>query len=216
VVLGDGGRGGGGSINNKEETMRAKSMQMGLTGPAAEVDRLPDEALFGEWEAAMGKRLPRAGRAAKWLVRLGLKYHREIAERKRALKIIPVKMWKRYEMAKRLDEDGIRRESEFLTPKYDKARARGGKVKKTKRDDDARDQRPTASAVLIPLLGARAVETNESIIEKVKRATGSTLFNQKQLDWYKWKYRQGKLKGQDGKLHAISQAPGKSGKLGKK
>ena len=75
-----------------------------------------------------------------------------------------------------------------------------------------KEARVTASSVLIRLLGAAHVKGDEDLIEEVKGETGSGKFDKSQLAWYKWKYRQGALKGMDGKPHDISKGEAKKEK----
>ena len=113
-------------------------------------------------------------------------------------------MIRRYQMAKVLDAAGLKKDSDFLTPMYDMNEKENTMAKKTE-GKEKKEARVTASSILIKMLGMAKVQDDESIIKQVKSETGSSLFDAKQLAWYKWKYRQGKFKGMDGKQHVINQ-----------
>jgi hypothetical protein len=107
----------------------------------------------------------------------------------------------------------LAKESDFLTKKYTD---RGGSMSR-KSDKATKSKRVTAGDVLIGILSRANVPADEVIIAEVKEATGSSKFDEKQLAWYKWKFRLGKLKGMDGKQHVINQGDAKKpAKAGKK
>lgn len=167
-----------------------------------QVDKMSHEELWKEWSTMAGKKVPNA--APRWILALGLQYHLIMQDKwKKGLRVSDT-MIRRFKMAKELDIAAIKKESDFLTPKYKEAQKeidvkKKGKVKESKKSG------LTASEILIKILGKDIVPSDASIIEEVKGETGSVKFDGKQLAWYKWKYRQGKLKGQDGKLHIIAQ-----------
>lgn len=179
-----------------------------------QVEAMSDEELFREWGKIKGH--AEGGEKLKWLVRLAVKYHKLIEEAEDAgKKLFPV-VYKRYELAKKLDSWAIRLEGEFLTPKYDDKKGDSTMAKTNGSKGSTKEARVTAGSVLIKLLGAAKVQSDEAIIKLVKDETGSSKFDGKQLAWYKWKYRQGKLKGMDGKQHVINQgSPKKAEKVEK-
>lgn len=171
----------------------------------SEVDGLSDEELFREWRRIAKRRdCPQPHR---WLMALALQYDKIIADKEERGTKVPDKVRRRYRMAVQLDMKGLAKESDFLTPIYEDYETKGDDMKKTKKA--VKEARVTASSVLIKLLGAEKVGSDEFLITQVKERTGSTLFDEKQLAWYKWKYRQGKLSGMDGKQHAIAQGSAK-------
>lgn len=171
-----------------------------------EAKRMSDEELYREWAAASGKK--RDPGKPRWVYVLGLQYHRMILDRRARGLANSDKMLKRYRLAMLLNTKALRQESDFLGPAYDERNieSKGEDMKKGRK---AREKKITASSVLIELLGAGSVKKDETLIAEVKHRTGSSKFDEKQLAWYKWKYRQGKLKGMDGKLHEIAQGSNK-------
>lgn len=163
-----------------------------------EVSSMSDEELDREWRAVGG-----APAALRWVKVLGMQYHRIIQHKRSNGVLSGDRVLRRYKLAILGNADGLRRESDFLTPKYEERAQKGDTMKKTKKD--AKEARTTVSSILIKMLGAASVKSDETIIKDVKDQTGSTKFDSKQLAWYKWKYRQGKLKGMDGKAHVIEQ-----------
>lgn len=164
-----------------------------------EVDAMSDEELLREWKAARGSKP--GGPDEFWMVRLGVKYHKIIEAMQREHRIPSQTLHRRYGMARELDADGLRKESDFLGTMYD-SNGQGDNMKKGK---EKKEKRVTASSVLIRLLGAAHVKDDETIIEEVRGETGSKKFDKTQLAWYKYKYRLGALNGMDGKRHVIEQ-----------
>lgn len=178
------------------------------------VEAMSDEELAREWRAMSGRWAPE--KTSRWLMRLGVKYHKIIGEMRMEGKKPSEVMARRYQMAKALDTAGLKKDSDFLTPMYDMNEKENTMGKKTG-SKEKKEARVTASSILIKMLGMAKVQDDESIIKEVRSETGSSLFDAKQLAWYKWKYRQGKLKGMDGKQHVINQgSPKKEAKPAKK
>ena len=74
---------------------------------------------------------------------------------------------------------------------------------------ETKEPRVTAASILVEQFGLKAVKSNDELIKMVKKETGSTKFDERQLAWYKSQYRGGKMKGQNGKAgHPIAQAGG--------
>lgn len=143
--------------------------------------------------------------APVWILTMAIEYH---ALRKGQIRVDGVaspKVQRRYEMAKALDVRGLRRESDFLVGAQETGGMQMSKQKEERFGKERRGARITAGSVLINILGLEAVPADEKIIEQVRKDTGSDKFDERQLAWYKWKFRQGRLKGQDGKSHVISQ-----------
>ena len=147
------------------------------------------------------------GDAPMWIAKLACLYGASILAKGRVGDVTTAKEWKMYRMCRELDVVAVRLETDI--DKYmecNLTNLKGGSaMSKTTGSKTAKAKRVTAASVLIPILSRAAVPTNDEIIETVRAATGSDLFDAKQLAWYMWKFRRGNLKGMDGKLHAISQ-----------
>ncbi len=65
-------------------------------------------------------------------------------------------------------------------------------------------------------MGLSNVPEDGEIIKQVKAETGSDKFDARQLAWYKWQFRQGKLRGQDGTAQVINQGSNKKEPKAKK
>ena len=147
----------------------------------------------------------------RWMRELGVEYALQMQGYQRAKGEVPDLIARRFKMAIDFDAAALRKESEFYDSRYHKggsdimATKEKGSKKERRSGDDRRGKRVTAASVLIPLLSAAKVKTDDEIIEIVKEETGSTKFDKAQLAWYKWKFREGKLKGMDGKKHVINQ-----------
>lgn len=140
-----------------------------------------------------------------WLVKMGLQYHYLVKGQVRVGGNASPKVMHRYKLCKNFDKAGLRKESDFLVGAYETGgNDMKGKVKE-QRKSERRSGKLTAGRVLIGILGLEKVPADAKIIEQVREATGSDKFDERQLSWYKWKYRQGRLKGQDGKAHVINQ-----------
>lgn len=180
-----------------------------------ELDQLTEPGIRAMWSDTFRKRP--SPHAQVWLLRMGIEYH---ALRKGYIRVqgdCSPKIERRYQLAKSLNMAGLRKESDFLSDQYETGGDDMKKVKADKRTGkDRREQRVTASSVLIRILGLAKVPQDEAIIAQVKDETGSTKFDAAQLAWYKWKYRQGALKGQDGKLQTIEQGEAKKPAKSKK
>lgn len=142
---------------------------------------------------------------------MALEYYAQTQGALRVGTPMPLRLQERYEAAARFDTAALKRSSEFLVQDY---RAKGEEMKKKRaagepiidrRAKERRKARVTVASVLIPALGQAKVQEDREIIKLVREATGSGKFDAKQLAWYKWKFRQGKLKGQDGTKQAINQ-----------
>jgi len=72
------------------------------------------------------------------------------------------------------------------------------------------EKRETISATIIKILGGKKVPSNEEIVEQVQKAFPDSKFDAKHLSWYKNRYVQGLLPGQDGKAKTIAQAKSES------
>jgi hypothetical protein len=176
------------------------------------VEGAADHYVRGLWKDLIN---PRASieKAPLWLLRLGIEYAALIEGYSRTGSAVSPVVLRRFKYCTELDAAALKRESEFLVGTYDsdttEAKTGGitmaAKVKDKRSGKERRSDRVTAGSVLIRILSLAKVPGDESIIETVRKETGSKLFDEKQLAWYKWKYRQGKLKGQDGKKHVIAQ-----------
>ncbi len=171
------------------------------------VEEMSDEEVKSTWYTCIRTKVLKG--TPMWVLRLGLEYHFVIEARRKAGLAVNAKMWRRLELAKKQDVAGIKAESEFLTPKYKYVKKEIDMKGKKSKEGKQKASGPTASSLLVGILGQDKVPGDESIIKTVREKTGSTLFDSKQLSWYKWKYRQGKLKGMDGKPHVVAQGDGK-------
>lgn len=177
----------------------------------AEVECMSEEEIYREWTKMTKKKVPKG--APLWLMKLGLTYEKAIAAMEEKGTKVSFTMYRRHKMAKELDATGIKAEaSGFLTPMYDLESNTKGDVMKKNGSKQKKEAKVTASSILIKLLGAAHVKGDEDIIQEVREETGSGKFDASQLAWYKWKYRQGALKGMDGKPHTISQGETKKEK----
>lgn len=166
-------------------------------------EKMPEHELRAEWmDRIKGKGV---GDAPIWLVKMGLQYHYLVKGQVRVAGNASPKVMHRYKLCKNFDKAGLKKESDFLVGAYET----GGNDMKGKvteqRKGERRSGKLTAGRVLIGILGQDKVPADADIIKQVREATGSDKFDERQLSWYKWKYRQGRLKGQDGKAHVIAQ-----------
>lgn len=173
---------------------------------------MDDFALRAEWADRIGRG---AGVYPRWLLVQGLSYHWLVKGQVRVQGDASPKVMHRYRLTIAGDMKALKRESDFLVGEFEEGTG-GSEMKiKEKRKGERRAGKITAGSVLVKLLGAEKVASDEQLIKEVREATGSKLFDERQLAWYKWKFRQGKLKGQDGKSQVINQgSPLKASKNG--
>lgn len=166
-------------------------------------ERLSDWEINALWRE-FNKKDTELGDKRRWLRELGIEYALQAQGQLRAEGEVTDLIARRWKMAVAFDVAALKKESQFFDPRYNQT---GGSdtMAKTKGSKEVKEKRVTAASVLIPLLSAAKVKDDEELIERVKDATGSTKFDKAQLAWYKWKFREGKLKGMDGKKHAINQ-----------
>lgn len=174
------------------------------------IENMSEEELRREWSNMTKKKLPTS--APMWLVQLGLEYHAYIVKMEEVGRPVSGTMYRRYKLAKELNANAIRTESDFLTPVYKLKEKETTMAKKKEGTKKSKRTGPTAASVLIRLLGREHVPSDEAIIKEVKEETGSAKFDERQLAWYKWKYKAGALKGMDGKAHTIAQGEPKKEK----
>ena len=142
------------------------------------------EELIATWE----RRVDRIkGAPPRWLLVLGLQYDREISARRKALKPVSATMWRRFKMCKEFDVAGLRRESDFLKPVFaDSTETTGGIKMKTKEK-----RKPvTAISIVQGLKSSPTPLSDQEIVRRVRRETGSDKFDLRQLAWYRWKLNQ--------------------------
>jgi hypothetical protein len=72
------------------------------------------------------------------------------------------------------------------------------------------EKRKTISGMVIEILGGKKVPTNEDIVAAVKKAFPDSKFDAKHLAWYKNRFVQGLLPGQDGKAATVAQEKSES------
>jgi hypothetical protein len=147
--------------------------------------------------------------APQWIVELACEYGALILGHKRRGTFPTATEYRRYRLCRALDVVAMRAESDIY--KYmecNLTNSQGGNTM-SKATSSKKSSRVTASSVLIPILSRANVPANAEIIDAVGSATGSKKFDAKQLAWYMWKFRQGKLKGMDGKQHVINQKSGR-------
>jgi len=162
--------------------------------------------MVNEWFRQMYGEDAREG-APEWVTRLALLYGAAWLGARRAGRPMLPREHEMYLLCRAGDAAAARlRTDVYKYMECNLTNLKGGSAMAKKTGSkETKKARVTASSVLIPILSRASVPTDDEIIATIKAATGSGLFDPKQLAWYKWKFRQGKLKGMDGKLHAINQ-----------
>ena len=169
------------------------------------LEGVQDYEVSALWREMYGKDSPDG--TPRWIMELGLEYGASLLGARRTGGKLTDTEYRRWKLCRDLQVDAMKKESD--TWKYMDCNLRsdnhkGGRTM-AKKTESKKEARVTASSVLIPILSRANVPTNDEIIETVREETGSSKFDAKQLAWYMWKFRQGKLKGMDGKLHVINQ-----------
>jgi len=180
-----------------------------------EVDSMSDIAIRAFWIRTFGKE-ERVTKAPLWILKTALMYKAQSDGFKRTGIELSENVRRRFSASLRFSPEGMRKAGAFLAVDYNnEENTQGGSEMGNKKGSKAKSGL-TASEIFVRLLSMEKAPGDESIIKQVKDATGSTKFDTKQLAWYKWKFRQGKLKGQDGKSAVISQPDAKKPKAAKK
>jgi len=144
----------------------------------------------------------------EWIARMALTYGAIWCSAKRRSNPLTATERRRFELCRALDVEAMKKETDMYKYMDCELNLKGGSTM-SKKNGSKKSARVTASSVLIPILSRASVPANDEIIDTVKDATGSTKFDAAQLAWYMWKFRQGKLKGMDGKQHVINQKSGR-------
>lgn len=131
-----------------------------------------------------------------WLVELAVRYGRL----KATGGLRTQTEFKMYDLTSRLDELGVKALTDIWTLMLcnEIADAKEHKRKAPEAPKQAVAKRPTAVAKVLELLRESPVRPDAQVIEAVNAHTFHDGFNRAQLNWYKARFRQGLLKGQNG------------------
>lgn len=180
--------------NYEYEQMNAK-----LDGADAWMVKFAFQSMYGEGVDTSHK--------PEWMLRLALLYGATLIGYNRCGKRMTDTEMRRYQIYRSLDVEAAVKESDIHKYMPCNLTSKGGSsmAKLRKQDKNGKDKRVTAGSVLIPLLSRATAPDDGELITEVRKATGSIKFDEKQLAWYKTQFRQGELKGQDGKKREIVQ-----------
>jgi len=152
----------------------------------------------------------------EWMLRLALLYGATLIGYNRCGKRMTDTEMRRYQIYRGLDVETAVKESDIHKYMSCNLKSKGGSTMAKKNGGKAgKEKRVTTGSVLIPLLSRATAPDDGELITEVRKATGSIKFDEKQLAWYKTQFRQGELKGQDGKKREIVQKEVKKAKAPK-